>query len=190
MNDDGRYVTPELYRRIEAFVERMRARADPPDLPQDDRARVARFMYHEARLLDARHYQAWFALTTEDFAYWVPSRFGSASLSGQVAVNFDDRRRMLDRIAYADQAAPAAQTPPSRTARIVANVDAWRGEAADTIEVAAKLAIHEYRRQRMNLIAGTQWMILRAGADGYRIQAKVIELLDCDEPQGNNSFIL
>ncbi len=190
VDEDGRYVHLALYERLESFVSRMRSRTEIGGLPQAQRANVERFLYQEARLLDRRQYQQWFQLLAEDFVYWIPSRWGDASLRSQVAVNFDDRRRMLDRIAYTESGGPVAQFPPSRTARTVSNVEAWEGADATTIEVTAKLVIWEYRRQQTNTFAGTQSMMLHDTGDGYRIRAKVIELLNCDEPQGNNSFIL
>ena len=35
---------------------------------------VEQFYYQEARLLDGRQYQQWFALITEDLRYIIPSR--------------------------------------------------------------------------------------------------------------------
>ena len=186
---DTRYINRALYAELEAFLARVRANGEVAFVAEAEIARIRRFLHAEARLLDRRDYPRWVDLLCEDFAYWVPSSYASSSLTAEVAVNFDDLRRMRDRIAYTSSGVQAAQTPPSRTVRHLSNFEAWAG-AGGTIEVTASLLIHEYRRGHSNRFAGTQNTVLVPAARGYRIKYKVIELLDCDAPQGNNSFIL
>lgn len=187
--EETRYVGAALYADMEAFLARVRANGEAQFLPPAELARVERFLKLEARLLDRRQYKRWVELLAEDFAYWIPGTWKNSSLSREVAVNFDDRRRMLDRIAYTDSGVQAAQTPPSRTVRSLSNVEAWAG-AAGSVEVTASLLLSEFRRRPMNTFAGTQNMLLTPSGEGFLIKYKVIELLDCDAPQGNNSFIL
>jgi 3-phenylpropionate/cinnamic acid dioxygenase small subunit len=187
--EETRYVNPALYTDLEAFLARARANGHIDLLPQGELARVQRFLSFEARLLDRRQYKRWVEILAEDFAYWIPSTAKNSSLTREVAVNFDDRRRMLDRIAYTDSGVQAAQVPPSRTIRALSNIEAWSGSGG-TVEVTAYLVIHEYRRHPMNIFAGIQSMVLKPMGESYLIKYKVIELLDCDGPQGNNSFIL
>jgi len=182
-------VTLELYAELEDFLARVRRNDAAPLVGQSDLDRVCRFVHAEARLLDRRQYASWVELLAEDFAYWVPATARNSNLRHEVSVNFDDRRRMLDRIAYTESGVQAAQTPPSRTVRTLSNIEAWSG-ANGTLEVCASLVIHEYRRPPMNTFAGMQHWILRPHGERFLIRAKVIELLDCDAPQGNNSFIL
>ena len=47
--------------------------AEPPDLARLLLQReIEEFLYQEAELLDARHYEAWLDLFTEDVHYWMP----------------------------------------------------------------------------------------------------------------------
>ena len=186
---DARYINRALYAALEAFLARVRSNRDVEFVAEGELARIQRFMHAEARLLDRRDYPRWVDLLCEDFAYWVPSSYASSNLTAEVAVNFDDLRRIRDRIAYTSSGVQAAQSPPSRTVRHLSNIEAWAG-AGGTLEVTASLVIHEYRRGQSNMFAGTQNTVLVPDARGYRIKYKVIELLDCDAPQGNNSFIL
>jgi 3-phenylpropionate/cinnamic acid dioxygenase small subunit len=188
-NDEGRYVSPALYAELEAFLARVRANGEASFLSAAELARVERFLKLEARLLDRRQYERWVDLLADDFAYWIPSTWRDSSLTREVAVNFDDRRRMLDRIAYTASGVQAAQVPPSRTVRSLSGIEAWSG-ADGSVEVTMSLVISEFRRRPMNTLAGVQSMALTPKGDGFAIRYKVIELLDCDAPQGNNSFIL
>jgi len=197
--DDGRYVDHSLLESLESFVARMKRYDGPSSCDPVDLRRIEDFLYQEARLLDARRYQDWFELLSDDFAYWIPSTYGDPSLHRDVAINFDDRRRILDRIAYTESGVQIAQTPPSRTMRSLANVRAWRREPPRTgrdapesngFDVAASLTIWAHRRGVTQCFVGHLSMMLQPRGSSFAISARVIELLDADEPQGNNSFIL
>ncbi len=193
-NDDGRYVNKTLLDGLEAFMARVWQSDNASACDAADLRRIERFLFHEARLLDARRYQAWFALLTEDFAYWIPSRYRNASLHKDVSINFDDRRRILDRIAYTESGVQVAQTPPSRTMRSISNIQAWKQDTAHGgaagFDVVASLVIWTHRRGITQPFSGHLSMMLQPLGDTFAIRARVIELLDADEPQGNNSFIL
>jgi benzoate/toluate 1,2-dioxygenase beta subunit len=188
---DGGYITRALHADVEAFVSRMRARpsASADRLPQAAVRDIESFLYDEASLLDRRRYREWFELLSEDFVYWVPSTYQDSNLDREVAINLDDRRRLLDRIAYTETGVQVAQIPVSRTLRVVSNVRGWNGPGS-SIEVAANVVIWEYRKGRMNAFVAAEHFMLTRHDSGYRIKIKVLHLLDCDQPQGNNSFIL
>ncbi|MFT4066331.1 aromatic-ring-hydroxylating dioxygenase subunit beta [Paraburkholderia sp.] len=180
--DDGSYAG------IEAFRTRMSTRTDVCDLPAAERDAVLAFVLREARLLDMRRYDQWIALCDEDVLYWVPSMRAEHRLAHSAAINFDDRRRLLDRIAFVETGAPCAQIPRSNTCRMLANVEAWRA-SAEIVEVRANLTLWEHRHRTVCFV-GTQSFQLRPRAGGYSIKTKLIDLLDASEPQGNNSFII
>ena len=186
---DGRYVDRRLLDSVEAFLARSIQRTGQQACNPDELFRIQQFLYQEAHLLDARRYQEWLELLAEDFVYWVPSSHDQPSLHTEVSVNFDDRRRILDRVAFTSTAGAFAQTPPSRTLRSLSNVQAWRGEGT-TFEAAAGLVVWAHRRGRTTTFVGHLLMLLQPAADTFSIKMKVIQLLDCDEPQGNNTFIL
>jgi benzoate/toluate 1,2-dioxygenase beta subunit len=181
------YVTGSLYDRLVAEALAMRARTEPADGPATVEA--APVLYHEARLLDGRHYREWLTLLAEDCVYWLASDLDKLDPRHQSAVNFDDRRRLADRITVIETGELRAQDPPSRTMRSITNVEAW--PAADgVLEVRSNLVIWEYRRGRMERYVGWQEHRLVGGPARWRIVKKVINLLDADAPQGNVTFIL
>jgi len=99
-----------------------------------------------------------------------------------------DRRRLLDRIAFIQTGVQCAQIPPSRTCRMVSNIEGWSGDDS-VVEVRSNITIWEYRRER-NCFVGVQSFRLRGGIDAYRIEMKIIDLVNSIDPQGNNSFII
>jgi 3-phenylpropionate/cinnamic acid dioxygenase small subunit len=94
---------------------------------------VHQFLVVEAELLDARRYEDWFALLTDDVVYRMPVRVtASPGLEESVLEGMDhfdeDRyslRRRIDRFATEHA---WTEDPPSRTRHFVTNVRAYEGE--------------------------------------------------------------
>jgi benzoate/toluate 1,2-dioxygenase beta subunit len=146
-------------------------------------------LFWEARLLDMRCYRDWLTLLTEDCIYWVPATPDLIDPRAESAVNFDDRRRVVDRIALIETGALHAQMPPSRTCRMISNIEAWT-DGAGAIEVRSNLALWDYRKGQTTSYVGWQEHRLVERAARWLIGKKVINLLNCDQPQGNITFVL
>jgi len=141
---------------------------------------IESFLIAEARLLDERRWDEWLALFTDDGWYWVPLEEGQANPREVVSLIYDDRRLLETRIRRLAEAALHAQTPVSRTSRIVANPTVEE-EDGDAFTVRAKFEMIEYRRDSRRIFAGTTWhRLLREGKDGFRIGWKRVDLVDCD----------
>jgi hypothetical protein len=82
----------------------------------------------EARLLDQLRFDEWLALYTPECLYWVPTTPEGGDPRREVAISFDDRRRMEDRIfrlrtGYAWSQAPKSRM--SRSSQPAARMSAW-----------------------------------------------------------------
>ena len=151
---------------------------------------VARLLFEEARLLDERLYDEWLATFLPHCLYWVPRRFDPADPRTESGIYLDDRRRLGDRIAMIRSGYLHAQTPPSRTRRMLANIEHWAGPDGG-IRARANVVIWEFRKGQMHPYAGSQVYALAPDARGrLAVQTKIVHLLDCDTPQGNYAFIL
>ena len=138
------------------------------------------FLIAEARLLDERRWEEWLALFAEDGWYWVPLEEGQANPRDTVSLIYDDRRLLETRIRRLAEAALHAQTPVSRTSRIVANPTVEEQDGGE-ITVRAKFEMIESRQDNRRVFAGTTWhRLVRGGADGFRIRWKRVDLVDCD----------
>lgn len=180
-------VDDAAYRRLLADIEA--TRADRPPGASSLSGEAEQLLYREARLLDARDYKAWLALLAPDFVYWVPSEPAATDARAQCAVNFDDRRRILDRIALIETNLLHAQIPPSRTCRMISNVEAWLVDSGH-LETRSNFLTWEHRRGRTSRFVGCQEHRAVKNGEDWLIERKIIRLIDCDEPQGNVSFIL
>ncbi len=141
---------------------------------------IVSFLIAEARLLDERRWDDWLALFADDGWYWVPIEEGQANPRETVSLIYDDRRLLETRVRRLARADLHAQTPASRTSRIVANPTVER-EDAEGVVVRAKFEMVEARRDTRRLFAGTVWHgLARDGSGGFTIRWKKVELVDCD----------
>jgi biphenyl 2,3-dioxygenase beta subunit len=96
------------------------------------------FLYHEAELLDARHYDDWLDLLTDDIHYWMPIRRTTQAKEvhleftkpGGLAFFDDDKDLLTMRIQRLAVGRAWAEDPPSRTRHLISNlqVTAIEGE--------------------------------------------------------------
>jgi 3-phenylpropionate/cinnamic acid dioxygenase small subunit len=187
--EDATYVDAALYERLCRASAAMHDRLGPSgDLDNQLTPHIARYLSWEARLLDTGRYREWLKLLTENCIYWIPSTREPGDPRRHCGVNFDDRRRLVDRITLIETGALHAQTPPSRTCRMITNVECWQEQ--DHLDVRSNLILMEYRAGRMTCYAGSQHHEFVGQPHDWRIRKKVIHLLDCDQPQGNITFIL
>jgi benzoate/toluate 1,2-dioxygenase subunit beta len=133
---------------------------------------VEQFLYREARLLDEGRFDEWLDLFTSDAVYWLPAGAGDTDPDRQVSIIYDTRHEMEKRVARLKSGWAHAQDPPSRTHRVVSNVElsesepAGEGLTASTVMVLFALtrhkhAIHSARCEFRLLREGTHWRIAR-----------------------------
>src|SRR5256885_14619351 len=107
------------------------------------RAEVEDFLYHEAALLDAWKLDEWFALLTDDATYRVPSndRPQSDPKSALFPIA-DDIRRIRARVTRLQDPHAHAESPRSRTRRLISNV---RIVEQSPLVVEANFVIYRFR---------------------------------------------
>jgi len=144
-------------------------------------AEIERFLIDEAHLLDARRFEDWMALFTEDGTYWVPARPDQPDPYRHASLFFDDRELMKTRIDRLNHPLIHVQTPPSRTVHMIANLLIEEAdEASGRFAVSSAMTMVEYRLDRQRLFAGRQLHRLVRTADGFRIALKRVDLVNCD----------
>ena len=146
-------------------------------------------LFAEARLLDERRYRDWLAMLTEDFVYWVPGNGDSVDPRKESSTNFDDLRRITDRVALIETGSLYAQIPSSRTCRVVSNVEIW-SDTDDSALLRSNFVIWEHRRGRTNFFAGWHRHKLVRQNDRWFIKQKAINLINAEDPLGNITFVL
>jgi len=183
------YVTDAFYRELIAdFRDWQDAAREVSDAGERDLFR--RLVEREARLLDGLRYQDWLALYAPECAYWAPATPDMGDPRTQVAVTFDDRRRLEDRIYRLRTGYAWSQAPASRTSRLVSNVEVFDCGRDDQRMVRSNFLISEFWDGEIRMLAGwTGHRFRRTGAE-WLISAKQINLINCDQAIRNPSIVL
>jgi 3-phenylpropionate/cinnamic acid dioxygenase small subunit len=177
------YVDDRFYADIvEAFTGWQRPELEVTDVATRDECR--RLLEREARLLDEARFEDWLGLYSERCVLWVPAAERPGDPRREVTVYFDDRQRLEDRIFRIRTGKAWSQVPPSRTMRVVSNVEVFR--AGEKLMVRSNLLLNEFRAGETRQLAA--WCAHRLG-DG-RIDAKQINLLERDQSLRNPSVLL
>ena len=153
----------------------------------DSRA-VERFLYHEARLMDAHRLDEWLALWDEDATYWVPCNADDIDPLRNVSVIYDRRGQLRNRIQRIKETLWLKEQAP-RLQRIVGNVEIESASGEATV-VASGFILAELHHHRQTLWAGRTIHHLIAQGESFRIKYKKVILLNNDEPLPNLLFLI
>jgi p-cumate 2,3-dioxygenase subunit beta len=156
------------------------------------RGEVEEFLFHEAALLDAWRLDDWLALLTEDARYQVPSNDRpDADPTSTLFTIADDIHRIRGRVTRLKDRNAHAESPRSRTRRLISNVRIV-GRNARELRVEANFVVYRFRRdESVREYVGCYRYVLRAGRGGLKI-ARRQAVLDAMElgSMGLVSFIL
>ena len=108
----------------------------------------------------------------------------------EVAVCFDNRRQLEGRIYRIRTGYAWSQVPPSRTSRIVSNVEAFGAAGEAVCMLRSTFLITEFRNGETRSFAGWNAHRLARSGNGWKILVKQINLIDCDQNLRNPSFLL
>ena len=176
------YVDDRFYADIvAAFTDWQRPELELTDVATRDECR--RLLEREARLLDEARFEEWLALYAEQCIVWVPAAERPGDPRREVTVFFDDRQRLQDRIFRLRTGKAWSQVPPSRTVRMVSNVEVFR--AAERLMVRSNLLLTEFRAGETRTLAA--WCAHRLASG--KIEAKQINLLERDQSLRNPSVL-
>lgn len=156
-----------------------------------DLREVELFLFREAELADQNDYSAWFALWTEQLTYWVPCNSDELEPTKKIAIIYDDRPKLEERIYRLGTKFAHSQRPKSRLARTVSNIvlgdDYEPGKGGS---VSSRFVLAEVRSDVQNVWAGRLRHVLVREDGKLKMKQKVVFLLANDLPLTNMTFIL
>jgi benzoate/toluate 1,2-dioxygenase beta subunit len=196
------YVNDALYRELVANFSDWQddARAVTDVAVRDE---FRRLLEREARLLDQLRYDEWLNMYAAECIYWVPSTPQAGDPRREISVMFDDRRRLEDRIWRLRTGFAWSQAPASRTVRLITNVEVFGAAREDVRMLRCNFLISEFWDDETRVLTGwSGYRMVReaaaprlavdaqASASNWKIQAKQVNLIDCDQCIRNPSIIL
>lgn len=183
------YVNDALYTRLIAdFADWQRDDRLVTDIIVRDMCRQA--VEREARLLDQHNYEAWLGLFVPECIYWVPGTTKAGDPRREIAVMFDDRRRLEDRVFRFKTGYAWSQAPASRTVRQITNVEVFGAQPDKVRMVRSNFAITEFWGDEIRVLAGWSGHQLVLHDGRWLIAVKQVNLIDCDQSIRNPSIIL
>jgi benzoate/toluate 1,2-dioxygenase beta subunit len=159
-------------------------------LDTTERDQFRSILERETRLLDRLLFEEWLRLFVPECVYWVPSTRNQGDPRSEIAVMFDDRRRLEDRVFRLRTGYAWSQAPASRTTRMISNVEVFKGRSADLRMVRSNFLISEFWDNEARILSGWTGYRMRFGAGDWKISAKQINLINCDQCIRNPSIIL
>ncbi len=183
------YVTDVLYRELVANFSDWQddARAVTEVGIRDE---FRRLLEREARLLDQLRYEDWLAMYMAECIYWVPSTPNAGDPRREIAVMFDDRRRLEDRVYRLRTGFAWSQAPASRTVRFITNVEVFATARGDARMLRSNFLISEFWGDETRQLTGWAGHRVVCDGGGWKIQAKQMNLIECDRSIRNPSIIL
>ena len=144
----------------------------------------------EARLLDQLRYEQWLEMFTSECIYWVPSTPNVGDPRREVSIMFDDRRRLEDRVYRLRTGFAWSQAPASRTIRLITNVEVFTTDNDAARMLRSNFVISEFWGDEVRMLSGWAGHRVIRDREAWKIQAKQVNLIDCDQCIRNPSIIL
>jgi 3-phenylpropionate/cinnamic acid dioxygenase small subunit len=177
-------------------------RASSTPISLEELNAVEQFLYREARMLDDRLYLEWLGLLADDCTYKVPTRENVQAVRGKPPVTIDDelaevcyfednKITLLAKALRLGTGTCWGENPPSRTRRLVSNVEVSHGEAPGELIVYSNLVLYRSRRiDEVSQFVGQRRDVLRQTDKGLQLARRVV-VLDmniCDSSNMGNFF--
>lgn len=148
-------------------------------LTRDD---LVAFILNEARLLDEKRYDEWYALFTEDGYYWIPLQHDQPDALSHNSLMHEDKLLLRLRIDRLGHARAFSQQPVSRSLHILQQPEVERFDpAANEFLVRTPFTYLEARGEDQLVLGAVAWHTLTADDQGrLQIHLKRVNLLNCD----------
>ncbi len=182
------YVTDELYQSLVDDFTGWRA-AEREIIDPVFRDSCVRLLNREARYLDEYALEDWIGLYAPECIYWVPASEDGGDPRTEVAITFEDRRRLEDRIFRLRTDNAWSQRPVSRTVRLVSGVEVFSTDEDDIYMLRSAFQTTELQGHDARVWSGwSAHRIVDRGAT-FEILVKQVNLINYDQNLRNPSII-
>ena len=139
------------------------------------------FVVNEARLLDARRYEEWNALFTDDAFYWVPLVPDQEDGLNHTSHMYEDKLLRELRIERLKSPRAFSQQPASRCHHLLQTptVEIFDAEAGHFV-VRSEFHYTESQGDELNMFVGTCHHHLTVEGGTLRMTLKRVDLINCD----------
>ena len=183
------YVNDALYQElVDSFSDWQRDDLAVTEPSERDRFRA--LLEREARLLDQLRFDEWLAMYSPECIYWVPGTPEGGDPRREIAISFDDRRRMEDRIYRLRTGYAWSQAPKSRTVRMISNTEVFATNSSSIRMVRSNFLISEFRVDGTRFLSGWCGHRFVRENGSWLIRVRQVNLIDCDQNLRNPSIVI
>ncbi|MEM7019050.1 MAG: aromatic-ring-hydroxylating dioxygenase subunit beta [Pseudomonadota bacterium] len=138
---------------------------------------VYQFIYREARLIDDKQFDDWYALFTDDALYWMPLKHNQTEGEVYNSLFYEDKLMLKIRIERLKQTDVPSQMPPSYCQHVLQqpHIESLEDNQCET---RTPFIYVESQMDNQFILTGTIHHQLIVEDGGFRIQRKRIELLN------------
>jgi 3-phenylpropionate/cinnamic acid dioxygenase small subunit len=158
---------------------------------------IEQFIYREARLLDERRFREWLKLFTDDIRYRMvqrttrypktskaiiladPDRYDDDDLphEGGLALYDENMDTLERRVLRLETGLAWSEDPPSRTRRLITNIEVEPTDVASEIMVRANFLVYKNRAEtEQDFFIGTRKDLLRQVDGAWKIASRKLVL--------------
>lgn len=153
--------------------------------------RAIELIWREATVLDAKDYETWQTLYSDDAVYVIPIDRNAESFDDILNMVYDDARMRRLRVARMTEGFAIAAVDAATTVRTVSRFVPTT-VSDDEVSLRAAQVLVAYKRGSHDLWAGDVDHVIRLGATSAedRIVRKVVRLVDADDAVPAAGFLL
>lgn len=158
------------------------------DIPYETQQAVEQFLYRQSELLDAKRWQDYIDLFTDDGVYWMPANAGHEHWEGVPSIFIEDKNTMAVRMKRVLHPEAWSQVPIWETNHIVGNVVIQDISPAGDVVVRSRFQMIELRRDDVRHFAGRYLHVLKKDQNnGYLIEKQRVDMFNA---QATYEFVL
>lgn len=145
------------------------------------RASLSEFVYHEARLLDEKRFDEWYALLTDDVRYWMPLTRGQPDGETHTSLFYEDKLLLKVRVERFRHPNAFSQQQPSHCQHVLQHpqVEVF-DEGTHNYVTRTPFMYVETQLDNQLILAGVTYHHLTVIDGALRIRLKKIELVNCE----------
>jgi 3-phenylpropionate/cinnamic acid dioxygenase small subunit len=142
---------------------------------------LARFAYHEARLIDEKRFDEWYELFADDARYWMPLTRGQPDGENYTSFLYEDKLLLKVRIERLRNPSSFSQQQPSFCQHVL-QAPALESTSDDgkVFVLRTPFTYVESQLDTQIVLAGVCWLHLVVEEARLRIRLKKVELVNCD----------
>ena len=147
------------------------------------------FIWAEADMLDHGEFQDWLQLWDEQGLYIVPIDANESDFENTLNYAYDDQHMREKRVRRLGSGESISTTPQARTVRSLSRVRVL-GEADGVVRVRAAQDLKEFRKDVLRQHIADVSYELRRTDSGFKLQRKVIRLINSADALTSIGYIL